>query len=197
MRQSSRSSRAKNSAFNARVGSAHAGDVHTGNEAPPCEWPACVEAATHRAPRSRSDLGQYVWFCLQHVRQYNAAWNYYEGMSESEVEADIRRDTVWQRRTWPFGAAVGRFGARPRFTDGFASFDDENEPRRARVRSAAEEAMTVLDLEPPVTLAAVKARYKELVKRYHPDVTGGDKVLEERFKEISAAYRTVVSSLAT
>jgi DnaJ-domain-containing protein 1 len=190
MRQSSRSSRAKIGAINAPVDDAHAG-------AASCEWPACAEAATHRAPRSRSDLGQYVWFCLNHVRQYNAAWNYYEGMSESEVEADIRRDTVWQRRTWPFGAAIGRFGARPRFTDGFATFGDEGEPRRSRVRSVAEEAMTVLDLEPPVTLAAVKSRYKELVKRYHPDVTGGDKVLEERFKEISAAYRTVVSSLAT
>lgn len=162
-----------------------------------CAWPACAAAATHRAPRSRYELEHYVWFCIDHVRQYNAAWNYYEGMTEQEVEADIRRDTVWQRRTWPFGSASGHLGANPRINDGFQSFADEPPRRRSAALSREEEAMMVLDLKPPVTLAAVKSRYKELVKRYHPDVTGGDKALEERFKEISAAYRTVIDSLAT
>ena len=58
----------------------------------------------YRAPRSPERLTEYWWFCLLHVRTYNAAWNYYAGMSDSQVEADIRRDTVWQRPSWPLGA---------------------------------------------------------------------------------------------
>jgi hypothetical protein len=52
-------------------------------------------------------MTQYRWFCLQHVREYNAAWNYYAGMSDDEVEADIRRDPGWPRPSWPLASAVG------------------------------------------------------------------------------------------
>jgi curved DNA-binding protein CbpA len=55
--------------------------------------------------------------------------------------------------------------------------------------------MAVLGLEPPLTVAIVKARYKTLVKLCHPDANGGDKAAEERFKDISAAYRVVLKSL--
>ena len=61
--------------------------------------------------------------------------------------------------------------------------------------AAEERALLVLDLRPPVTIAIVKTRYKELVKLHHPDATGGDKASEERFKQISEAYRTVMHSL--
>jgi DnaJ-class molecular chaperone len=43
----------------------------------------------------------------------------------------------------------------------------------------------------------VKARYKELVKRHHPDANGGDKSAEERFKTVSEAYRTLMSTLVS
>ena len=69
-----------------------------------CEWIGCDRDGLYRAPRSRRELRQYWWFCLEHVREYNAAWNYYAGMSDNEVEADVRFDTVWQRPSWPLGA---------------------------------------------------------------------------------------------
>ena len=52
-----------------------------------------------------------------------------------------------------------------------------------------------MDLDPPVTVEIVKARYKKLVKRHHPDANGGDKAAEEKFKQISEAYRTIMRSL--
>ena len=52
----------------------------------------------------------------------------------------------------------------------------------------------ILDLTPPVTVAILKARYKELVKRHHPDANGGDKSAEEKFKEINEAYQTVLNT---
>ena len=48
--------------------------------------------------------------------------------------------------------------------------------------------LKVLDLPPEVTLKELKARYKQLVKRHHPDLHGGDKKAEERLKLINEAY---------
>ena len=62
-----------------------------------CDHPGCLGGGDFRAPKSRLDLHDYHWFCLEHVRAYNSAWNYYAGMSDAEIEAEIRHDTVWQR----------------------------------------------------------------------------------------------------
>jgi len=40
-------------------------------------------------------------------------------------------------------------------------------------------------------LTGLKARYKELAKRLHPDVNGGDAEAEERLKRINLAYATL------
>jgi hypothetical protein len=76
-----------------------------------CDHPDCVAGGDFRAPKSRLDLRDYYWFCLDHVRAYNAAWNYYAGMSDAEIEAEIRCDTVWQRPSWRLGDRHGPSGA--------------------------------------------------------------------------------------
>jgi len=160
-----------------------------------CEWPGCTGEGTHPAPRARDALRQYRWFCLEHVRAYNRSWNYYSGMSEEEVEAEVRRDTVWRRPTWRMGTSYPHAGARVH--DGFGVFNEDGpESKRAAAPTTAEEqAMTVLELSPPLTVATVKARYNALVKIHHPDANGGDKASEDKFKEISQAYQTVMHSL--
>jgi DnaJ-class molecular chaperone len=51
-----------------------------------------------------------------------------------------------------------------------------------------------LDLDETATLQDVKMRYKQLVKRFHPDANGGDKQAEERFKSINEAYSNLKSA---
>ena len=51
-----------------------------------CHAPGCPEQGVHRAPVARDRLDQYYWFCRDHVRQYNLAWNYFAGMNEQEIE---------------------------------------------------------------------------------------------------------------
>lgn len=164
-----------------------------------CDHPGCAERGEYRAPRSRDRLGDYFWFCLEHVREYNKSWNYYAGMSDAEVEADLRRSTTWNRPTWRFGLgdAAARGQAFRRARDPFGVFEDDAGddvragPARPSSHSPEGRAFAVMGLEPPLTLDQLKRRYKELVKKHHPDANGGDRGAEERLKSINEAYTTL------
>lgn len=163
-----------------------------------CAHPDCSAPGEYRAPRSRDEHMGYYWFCLEHVREYNAAWNYYAGMDDTAVERLVREDSVWRRPTWPLGAR----GAEARLRDPLGLFGAAADPRAAREGDAQMQAMTSeertalseLGLTPPVTLADVKLRYKVLAKTLHPDANGGDKVAEERLKSVNHAYKTLKDS---
>ena len=167
-----------------------------------CDHPGCEAGGDFRAPKSRLELNRYYWFCLEHVRAYNLAWNYYRGMSDNEIEAEIRRDTVWQRPSWKLGE---RHGPGPRINDGFGFYAGNGHDRTrrgnghardaaARASSARDQALAVFDLQPPLTPMRLKARYKVLVKQHHPDAHGGDKAAEEKLKIINQAYATLKAS---
>jgi DnaJ-class molecular chaperone len=49
----------------------------------------------------------------------------------------------------------------------------------------------ILGVEPSASAEELKKSYRKLAKKYHPDVTGGDKTKEAQFKEISEAYETL------
>jgi hypothetical protein len=172
-----------------------------------CDHPGCECGGEYRAPRSRIELDAYYWFCLDHVRAYNTAWNYYAGMSEREIEDEIRRDTVWQRPSWKLGQRHGpAYEARIRDPFNLYSGKDykpgggrhngrtQGSDASARVASAREQALAVFDLDPPFTQSSLKARYKVLVKMHHPDAHGGDKEAEEKLKIINQAYTTLKAS---
>ena len=171
-----------------------------------CDHPGCEAGGEFRAPRSRIELDHYYWFCLDHVRAYNTAWNYYAGMSEREIEDEIRRDTVWQRPTWKLGQRHGP-AYEARIRDPFNLYNGKDQKPGAgqrsgrsqgdaatRVASAREQALAVFDLDPPFTQSSLKARYKVLVKMHHPDAHGGDKEAEEKLKIINQAYTTLKAS---
>ncbi len=163
-----------------------------------CDRAGCPHEGEFRAPKSRTDLNNYFWFCLEHVREYNLSWDYYAGMTTEEIEAELRRDTTWQRPTWPLGQTPGTRRVRidpEHIRDPFGFFDDMGPNPKARPLTPEEEAARALDLTLPVTAPALKRRYKELVKLHHPDANGGDKAAEERFKQINQAYKTLLNSL--
>lgn len=174
-------------------------------KAPPraraCDHPDCDGAGIFRAPKARERLTDYYWFCLDHVRNYNRAWNYYAGMDSAEIEAHIREDTVWQRPSWPMGQwRVFSERVYEATADGPFGYQFRSEPREdangaGRPRTAEQEALDVLDLTRPVSLADLKARYKQLVKNLHPDLNGGDRMAEERLKIINLAYATLKQSI--
>jgi hypothetical protein len=169
---------------------------------PVCQWKGCQAAATHRAPMGRGREGQYYRFCLDHVRQYNASYNYFEGWTRADVEAFQKDAVIGHRPTWKTGLHGGSWTARrgAAYSDSFSrGFDDphgvfgwrgrntESTPQR-RLKPLERKSLEALDLAEGVDRAQIKARFKELVKRHHPDANGGDKRSENRLREIIQAY---------
>ena len=66
-----------------------------------CDQLDCKKLGEYKAPKSRSKLNEYYFFCLQHVAAYNKSWDFYKGLSVDEIELSMRKDTVWDRPSWP------------------------------------------------------------------------------------------------
>ncbi len=183
-------------------------------EARPCDMPGCPKAGEYRAPKSRDRLTDYYWFCLEHVQSYNRSWNYLSGMTDADVERMVRADTVWQRPSWRVGVgSTAREDAlRQRIyrefgLGGSASFRaDAGSDQQQRETGAsdtaragspeADRALAVLDLSWPVDFATIKARYRALAKRHHPDANNGSREAEEVLKSINEAYAILRASFA-
>jgi len=166
-----------------------------------CDHEDCEALGEFRAPKSPDRLNDHFWFCLEHVREYNAAWNFCEGLSDDEVEARVRADTVWHRPTWPLGGgrplseemlraealAFGRMGQKP------GARKSENGKQNGKAAGPGKDAherraLSDLNLSAPVTFSEIRSRYIELVKRLHPDANGGSLAREDRLKTINRAY---------
>ena len=166
-----------------------------------CDAPGCEAAGEFRAPRDRSRLRDYYHFCLEHVRAYNQAWDFYKGMSADEIEQHLKEDSGWQRPTWP----LGRLGLQGKIDpallkDPLGLFGDSKPTPRKSAKEAPAELRAALDLLGlgwPLEEDALRDRWKELAKRYHPDANGGDKSAEDRLKDVNRAYSLLRKRLAT
>jgi hypothetical protein len=166
----------------------------------PCATEGCREEGAYKVPKSHENLSTYLWFCLAHARAHNEKWDYFAGMSMAEIER-FRSEAIYGHRpTWPLGkraagVSFGRTGTR--IEDGYAVFaEDRAAPRRPErvLPRLQQQAFDVLNLESSATLNEIKARYKELVKRFHPDANGGDRGAEERLKQVIKAYGVLRAS---
>jgi len=170
---------------------------------PMCAWHGCKEAATHRAPKGRGKENEYWNFCLAHVREYNHSYNFFAGMNDAAVMAYQKDALTGHRPTWKMG--TGKRFTRPdasefaRGGDPFGLFGEglrAEQKARAEtrpVRNAERKALDVLGLEIGATNLEVKTRFKELVKRHHPDANGGDRSSEDRLVEIIQSYNYLKS----
>ncbi|MGE0847020.1 MAG: J domain-containing protein [Flavobacteriaceae bacterium] len=163
--------------------------------APRCAARGCGEPGEYKAPRGRNFEGQYLHFCLEHVRAYNKSYNYFSGMSDDEVAAFQIDSSTGLRPTWSMGKNDrAAHNAAPRFHDPFDFFHagraaPEPEPETPHIGRLDRRALETLGLEPTAGKAEIRTRYKLLVKRLHPDLNGGDRSSESRLAEIIQAYR--------
>ncbi|MEM8833874.1 MAG: J domain-containing protein [Pseudomonadota bacterium] len=165
-----------------------------------CDMLGCPHEGTFRAPKDRS-LTDHYWFCQMHVTEYNRAWNFFEGMNAKEVEDHILKSMFGDRPTWRYDMpGMAEENLRQKAWE-FYGKDDNPDDRSSRAwqeyeenrnkvdhQSAEFEALSIFGLEPPLTLEDIKARYKELAKKYHPDVNQNDPKAEEALKQVNMAY---------
>jgi curved DNA-binding protein CbpA len=193
-----------------RVGAKRERSEPVREEHPPCQWKGCSKPGRHRAPRGRGRDGEYFVFCLDHVRQYNASYNYFDGMSDVEVETFQKDALTGHRPTWKVGmngsgeggkkAAPASPGADARVF-GFRTMDPHGffarrakEARqtpaenRRKLKPLERKSLNTLNLSESATRMEIKSRFKELVKIYHPDANGGDPRSGEKLREIIQAY---------
>jgi hypothetical protein len=178
-----------------------------------CEHPTCQKAGEFRAPgrggHSFDGPGVWRWFCLDHVREFNAGYNWFEGMSAEEILDAQGPAAGWRTESPAFnpGAADGM----PRWSD----FDDPLDAisaRAAGIKSRAQRqgeaamdgrftaaevsALEVLGLNLEVSRSGLRKRYSEMVRRYHPDRNGGDRQFEARLNKVVEAYQLLKKSAA-
>ncbi len=181
---------------------------------PHCEWTGCREPGLYPAPKGRGHEREYHRFCLDHVRQYNKGYNYFAGMPDEAVRKHQRDDVVGHRPTWSMGAnpsgrahrpspppdaqargfSFSRFGTQDPFGLFGRLHPDRDPANGAKAESARpprrleRKSLRQLNLEDTATKSDIKARFKELVKRLHPDLNGGDRRSEDKLREVIQAY---------
>ena len=164
-----------------------------------CDFAGCNAAADHRAPKSKVNLDEFYWFCLQHVAAYNRSWDYFKGMDQEEIEK-FRTDAITGHRpTWKLGERSYMAWMDGRVRDHHDVLDEtiyQQNSQKFMPRHTKQQRRNLaeLDLDETATLQDIKMRYKQLVKRFHPDANGGDKRAEDRFKSINEAYSSLMSS---
>ena len=178
-------------------------------EVPDCAWEGCDQPGLYKAPKGHRFEGEYHHFCLEHVRHYNPAFNFFSGMDEKEREEHLYRTAETDGRpSWGLGSKPGAYnGPRmPKRDPGAAGTRRFSDPlhiwaryARANARGPQAEreiklhendrrAFETLGFKTRAKSEEIKRAYKALVKIHHPDANGGDKGSEERLRSIIAAY---------
>ncbi|MDX2113646.1 MAG: DnaJ domain-containing protein [Alphaproteobacteria bacterium] len=165
-------------------------------QAPRCEAPGCSEPGMYKAPRAPNQLHDYRWLCLDHIREHNARWDFFGGMSSQEIEAFMRDAVTGHRPTW---------NRETRLRDPVASLQDalyefmigQRKPKKAtpQLSTKLRKALAVLDMDYPFEPRQLKQRYREMVKKYHPDVNQSDRFAEDKFKKITESYHLLAAHL--
>ena len=181
-------------------------------EAPNCEFPGCTKPGTHKAPKGRQHEGKYWNFCVDHVREYNASYNYFDGMTDDAVQAYQKDSMIGHRPTWAMGTAKTTnndgFTTPERdwaYSDPLGILHDaqlrveqnkrqQSEPKRRIMPVTVLRALETLDLDETADAETIRLTYKTLVKKFHPDSHGGDRAFEDRLREIIKAHATLRAS---
>ncbi len=166
------------------------------NHARACDMPGCAASGQHKAPKNRA-LNDHYLFCLEHVQEYNKAWDYFSGMSQKDIEDHIVRSALWDRPTRRYDTMAQAEEAL--YRKAWQSYNyTEKEPPRAQTQQGQRagidhnspefQAMIIMGLSPPLDFPMIKNRYRELAKKHHPDVNPGDPQSEDLLKSINMAY---------
>ena len=157
-----------------------------------CEWENCKEIGKFKAPAEKDNSKNFKWLCEEHIKLFNKEWNYFKGMSQSEIEFFLKSDLTWHRPTQKFGSSDNFFSILwdNTLNDKFKVFK-KNGTQYISKKNLCEkdrDAFRLMDLDFGADWTAIQKRFKTLVKKLHPDRNSGNKELEDKLKKITMAY---------
>jgi len=157
-----------------------------------CEWNSCKEVGKFKAPTERDNIKNFKWLCEEHVKLFNKSWNYFDGMSQNEIENFLKSDLTWHRPTQKFGSVDNFFNIlwNNALNDKFNIFEKENKARinNKKLCEKDKDAFKIMELEFNADQSVIQKKFKTLVKKFHPDKHSGNKKYEDKLKKITLAY---------
>ena len=167
-----------------------------------CDKIDCKNKGEFKAPKSRVNLNEYYFFCLNHVKEYNKSWDFYKGLNVEDIELSIRKDIVWDRPSWPLSGNPTKILEQidDFLNTDYSLFEKErdiniflkNKLIDHNLTAEEQRKLTILGLKLPLTVEEIKKKYKKLVKIFHPDVNKNNIQAEIKFKEINEAYKVLL-----
>ena len=157
-----------------------------------CEWSNCKEIGKHKAPIEKDNSKNFKWLCQDHVELFNSKWNYFEGMSQKEIENFLKSDLTWHRPTQKFGSSDNFFNIlwNNALSDKFKIFNENGRMNigNKNLCEKDKDAFGIMGLELSADWTTIQKKFKTLVKKFHPDKNSGSKKYEDKLKKITLAY---------
>jgi hypothetical protein len=161
--------------------------------APGCDEPGEFRAPPLEGPSPGDGPPQFRWMCLDHVRAFNAGYNFFDGMTADEIHRAQRPYGGWDRETRAFSGTGDRGPRWADFADPLdaiaAKFKAERRTDGKPLSEQDRASLKVLGLDQEADRSALRRRYSELVRRFHPDRNGGDRTHEAALQKVIAAYQ--------
>ena len=165
-----------------------------------CDWNNCNNIGQYRAPIEKDNSKKYRLLCLQHIKEFNKNWNYFENMNNAEILEFIKSDMTWHKPTQNFSAQDNFF----KILWNNALKDDlnknginKNHAKIAQLNFSNKDlkAFDILGLDVTKNWENIRSRFKKLVKKFHPDMNSGNRKFEEKLKVITLAYTQLKRAL--
>ena len=164
-----------------------------------CDWGNCTEIGKYKAPLEKDNSKKFRLLCLNHIKIFNKKWNYFENMSDQEIEYFIKSDLTWHKKTKKFGSQDNFFQIlwNNALNDNINIFSSEDyrEFKRNNLSATDKDAFKVMGLDYSVKWEEIQKKFKSLVKKYHPDKNLGSKKFEDKLKMITLAYTQLKNKL--
>ena len=158
-----------------------------------CEWENCSKIGNFKAPTEKDNSKNFKWLCKDHIKLFNKKWNYFNGMSQNEIENFLKSDLTWHRPTQKFGSVDNFFNIlwNNALSDKFKIFKEEefiHVNNSKKLCKKDRDAFGIMDLEFSADWVTIQKKFKTLVKKFHPDRNAGNKQFEDKLKIITLAY---------
>ena len=158
-----------------------------------CDWNNCFEIGQYKAPIEKDNSKEYRLLCLNHVKEFNKNWNYFSGMSDSQIYEWLKSDMVWHKPTQSFSSSDNFFKVlwNNALKDEFdkANFKSQlNNMNKFNFNGNDIKAFGILGVSVGLKWSKIQEKFKKLVKKFHPDMNAGNKKFEDKLKIITLAY---------